>query len=572
MLAPHRSDPRRGGARTCGVVMGVPPAAEARQITGGPSSSTVEPIQRGPVSPLDHSGSKDGSPPISRPGMRRMNRGGSRSATATDAEHNSNSRSVLAVGERTVSRAGSAAWGGEASGRYSEYSASGAMQTSLGDCAAAGDDEDSDDCSAYTTASNYEERGPFGKRTTDGKSFEPLRSGDNVEYTPIISVAGTDYRRAWVLSVSLSSDCPLVLSTNDVLDKRHLVRRIQVIEPGGGLVDHRGIYRPIEEFQLEEGGTITHGDVNALQATEYAGKFEDLGLSDKDVEAYDPIYEKQRREAEQWSRDAKARHAVLYARLNRKSPNTSSSSSDDEFVHNRKAPRALSLPPSPTLDLELDVSDDDPSASGAPGLELSEVLDSKQAAVTNFDDSTDVDFSAEVNASNLGQALLTNFDVVDADANKGGDVTDELKPAAVINCDDFDKTADVTAADPEPSVTNFDEAAVNGDMDVDGGDANLNKGAVDVTEEQLPSYAASSLLSKPQRPLDQFQEGKRSSSICTFAQMCSDQIHDLLDEKASDDRQRWTGEIWMDVWPWKKGIAKESVYASDPTSMNLCGE
>ncbi|EJK60804.1 hypothetical protein THAOC_18785, partial [Thalassiosira oceanica] len=41
-----------------------------------------------------------------------------------------------------------------------------------------------------TTASNYEERGPFGKRTTDGKSFEPLRSGDNVEYTPIISVAG----------------------------------------------------------------------------------------------------------------------------------------------------------------------------------------------------------------------------------------------------------------------------------------------------------------------------------------------------------------------------------------------
>mmetsp|Transcript_15164 Transcript_15164/g.35054 ORF Transcript_15164/g.35054 Transcript_15164/m.35054 type:complete len:162 (+) Transcript_15164:264-749(+) len=150
------------------------------------------------------------------------------------------------------------------------------MQTSLGDCAAAGDDEDSDDCSAYTTASNYEERGPFGKRTTDGKSFEPLRSGDNVEYTPIISVAGTDYRRAWVLSVSLSSDCPLVLSTNDVLDKRHLVRRIQVIEPGGGLVDHRGIYRPIEEFQLEEGGTITHGDVNALQATEYAGKFEDV--------------------------------------------------------------------------------------------------------------------------------------------------------------------------------------------------------------------------------------------------------------------------------------------------------
>ncbi|EJK47052.1 hypothetical protein THAOC_34255 [Thalassiosira oceanica] len=72
-LAPRRSDPRRGGAGSWGVMMGVPPAAEARQITGGPSSSTVEPIQRGPVSPLDRSGSRDGSPPISRPGMRRMN-------------------------------------------------------------------------------------------------------------------------------------------------------------------------------------------------------------------------------------------------------------------------------------------------------------------------------------------------------------------------------------------------------------------------------------------------------------------------------------------------------------------
>mmetsp|Transcript_23810 Transcript_23810/g.54521 ORF Transcript_23810/g.54521 Transcript_23810/m.54521 type:complete len:1402 (-) Transcript_23810:247-4452(-) len=474
------------------------------------------------------------------------------------------------------------------------------MQTSLGDCAAAGDDEDSDDCSAYTTASKLEDRGLFGGRTkTNGKSYEPLRPGDEIMYTPAISVAGTNYKRAKVLSVSPSLDCPLVLSTNDVLAMRHQVKRISVIKPGGGMVDHSGIYRCIEEFQLEEGGTITHGDVNALQATEYAGKFEDmqrkimneaddfygkrrrtnalhLGLSDKDVDAYDPIYEEERREAEQWSRDAKARHADLLARINQKSPTSSSSSSDDELVDNRNAPRARSLPPSPALDLELDVSDDDSPASGSPRVELSEVLDSKQAAVTNFDDSTDVDFSAKVNASYLEQAPPTNFDVVDADVNKGGDVTDELKPAAVINCDDFDKTADVTAADPEPSVTNFDEAAVNGDMDVDNdvdvGDADLNKGAVDVTEERLPSYAASSLLSKPKRPLEQFREEKRSSSMCTFAQMSSDQIHDLLDEKASDDRQRWTGEIWMDVWPWKKGMAKESIYASDPIRMNLCGE
>ncbi|EJK53566.1 hypothetical protein THAOC_26973, partial [Thalassiosira oceanica] len=81
----------------------------------------------------------------------------------------------------------------------------------------------------------------------------------------------------------------------------------------------------------------------------------------------------------------------------------SSSSSDDELVDNRNAPRARSLPPSPALDLELDVSDDDSPASGSPRVELSEVLDSKQAAVTNFDDSTDVDFSAKVNASYLRQ-------------------------------------------------------------------------------------------------------------------------------------------------------------------------
>ncbi|EJK76494.1 hypothetical protein THAOC_01741 [Thalassiosira oceanica] len=200
------------------------------------------------------------------------------------------------------------------------------MQTSLGDCAAAGDDEDSDDCSAYTTASKLEDRGLFGGRTkTNGKSYEPLRPGDEIMYTPAISVAGTNYKRAKVLSVSPSLDCPLVLSTNDVLSMRHQVKRISVIKPCGGMVDHSGIYRRIEEFQLEEGGTITHGDVNALQATEYAGKFEDmqrkimneaddfygkrrrtnalqLGLSDKDVDAYDPIYEKERREAEQWSR------------------------------------------------------------------------------------------------------------------------------------------------------------------------------------------------------------------------------------------------------------------------------
>mmetsp|Transcript_15165 Transcript_15165/g.35056 ORF Transcript_15165/g.35056 Transcript_15165/m.35056 type:complete len:163 (+) Transcript_15165:264-752(+) len=151
------------------------------------------------------------------------------------------------------------------------------MQTSLGDCAAAGDDEDSDDCSAYTTASKLEDRGLFGGRTkTNGKSYEPLRPGDEIMYTPAISVAGTNYKRAKVLSVSPSLDCPLVLSTNDVLAMRHQVKRISVIKPGGGMVDHSGIYRCIEEFQLEEGGTITHGDVNALQATEYAGKFEDV--------------------------------------------------------------------------------------------------------------------------------------------------------------------------------------------------------------------------------------------------------------------------------------------------------
>ncbi|EJK68398.1 hypothetical protein THAOC_10425, partial [Thalassiosira oceanica] len=72
-LAPHRSDPRRGGAGTCGAVMGVPPAAEARRGAGGPCSSTDEPIQTEPVSPLDRGGSRDGSPAISRPGMPRRN-------------------------------------------------------------------------------------------------------------------------------------------------------------------------------------------------------------------------------------------------------------------------------------------------------------------------------------------------------------------------------------------------------------------------------------------------------------------------------------------------------------------
>ncbi|EJK68670.1 hypothetical protein THAOC_10129, partial [Thalassiosira oceanica] len=64
-LAPHRSDPLRGGAGTCGAVMGVPPAAEARRGAVGPCSSTDEPIQTEQVSPLDRGGSRDGSPAIS---------------------------------------------------------------------------------------------------------------------------------------------------------------------------------------------------------------------------------------------------------------------------------------------------------------------------------------------------------------------------------------------------------------------------------------------------------------------------------------------------------------------------
>ena len=70
-LAPLCSDPRRGGAGTCGVVMGVPRAMEARHIAGGPSSLTDVPIQNEPVSPHDLSGFRDGPPLISRPGMRR---------------------------------------------------------------------------------------------------------------------------------------------------------------------------------------------------------------------------------------------------------------------------------------------------------------------------------------------------------------------------------------------------------------------------------------------------------------------------------------------------------------------
>ncbi|EJK47889.1 hypothetical protein THAOC_33361, partial [Thalassiosira oceanica] len=55
-------------------------------------------------------------PPARWQHTRTADRIGPRSWPRPDAEHNSNSRSVLAVGERTVSLAGSPTWGGEASG------------------------------------------------------------------------------------------------------------------------------------------------------------------------------------------------------------------------------------------------------------------------------------------------------------------------------------------------------------------------------------------------------------------------------------------------------------------------
>lgn len=100
----------------------------------------------------------------------------------------------------------------------------------------------------YTQAITYD---PDDFNMEDENSNEPIRPGDVIEYFSPIYVAGDKrgLRRATILAVRPKEEIILVLSNGEVLLHDSKVKRIKVMLDKE-LVEHPGIYRPIDKFRL----------------------------------------------------------------------------------------------------------------------------------------------------------------------------------------------------------------------------------------------------------------------------------------------------------------------------------
>ena len=223
------------------------------------------------------------------------------------------------------------------------------------------------------------------------KSEEPLRCGETIRFEN--SCQHKDFLQAQVVAISPDSDTPLVLTSGDVLPRTYQVKRIRVLDSGGDFVSHNGKYRTIEEFRLEEGGTTTRRDVNAVHATQAGNWMKQkkgeimkeadyffgsgnnmlgtgsappgrnsrmLSLTNEEVNAYDSEYEEDQRQLQKKRAEWDAATARVQAKID--APHERPLSSDDEdSFDNPGRPRAKSTQPSmpsPVLDLQLDVGED----------------------------------------------------------------------------------------------------------------------------------------------------------------------------------------------------------------------
>ncbi len=128
--------------------------------------------------------------------------------------------------------------------------------------------DSSDDNAAYTNADNYDS----DNVTFEGKYKEPICPGDVIEYYSPIFVAG-DPRRlrdTSILAVDPNNNFPLVLSNSEGLPSTTAVKPIKVIWHNE-LVDHHGIFRAIDWFQLKKRGSTTDADGVYMQADCFEG-------------------------------------------------------------------------------------------------------------------------------------------------------------------------------------------------------------------------------------------------------------------------------------------------------------
>ena len=114
--------------------------------------------------------------------------------------------------------------------------------------------ESSDDQSTYTTADTFDPDNVSFER----KCKEKLRPGDVIQYYNPIFVAGDPrgLRETSVLSVDPNNYFPLVLSNGEGLPSTCKVKQIKVIQHNR-LVDHLGLFRSMDSFQLKKRGSAT---------------------------------------------------------------------------------------------------------------------------------------------------------------------------------------------------------------------------------------------------------------------------------------------------------------------------
>ncbi len=126
----------------------------------------------------------------------------------------------------------------------------------------------SDDNSAYTTADNNDS----DNVTFEGKCKEPICPEDVIKYYSPIFVASdpSGLRDTSVLAVDPNDNFPLVLSNAEGLPSTTMVKHIKVIQRNR-LVDHRGIFRAIDPFQLKKRGSATDADGVYMQAYYFEG-------------------------------------------------------------------------------------------------------------------------------------------------------------------------------------------------------------------------------------------------------------------------------------------------------------
>ncbi len=126
------------------------------------------------------------------------------------------------------------------------------------------------DSSIYTNAHTFDEN--FCKWIDRKQSNEPIHPGDVIKYYDSIGVFGN---KRWLRHVTVEavdpvncSHMPRVLNNGDVIPSTTKVKCIRLLK-GNILVDHPGIFRSLDWFEMKKEGKTIIGDVMVKNTSEF---------------------------------------------------------------------------------------------------------------------------------------------------------------------------------------------------------------------------------------------------------------------------------------------------------------